>query len=174
VDPRFEQTEQAYLYAGDDPVNGSDPNGEYAVVGNGCGLPGAPRCKTHHYYTSTGLVYGLEGAVNFIEGFDNSTLQSVDMVIHFATLGNAHINLHLERTFHSSNPYVNWDYTFGGAYGTAYGFATDDLNAKVIGRILDLSSLTKAAEWSGASGVADWMGDFVKNLRVIRYVRALF
>jgi len=39
-DPAFSQTDQAYAYAGDDPVNGSDPTGDYPTIG----LPAIPAC----------------------------------------------------------------------------------------------------------------------------------
>ena len=39
VDPAVEQTQQAYLYVGDDPVNASDPSGLFAA--NQCEAPAA-------------------------------------------------------------------------------------------------------------------------------------
>jgi hypothetical protein len=51
VDPAVEQTQQAYLYVGDDPVNGTDPSGDIFVgaLGQGNGFdcpaePGLPIC----------------------------------------------------------------------------------------------------------------------------------
>ena len=49
VDAKVQQTLEAYLYAGDDPVNGSDPNGMFNVGFSKCGqyLPGGPKkCGT--------------------------------------------------------------------------------------------------------------------------------
>jgi hypothetical protein len=103
------------------------------------------------------LSFGLEGAVDFIEGFDNSTLKTVDVGISLATAGTVHLGWHLQPVFNSSNPYVNWDYTFGGAFGTAYGFGMDDAN--IFAHALNIESLAKYIEWDGAAGVAHWVSD---------------
>ena len=52
VDPMVEQTLQAYVYAGDDPVNGSDPSG----------LAPAPPCFYKHSCPLGGLIESVSWA----------------------------------------------------------------------------------------------------------------
>jgi hypothetical protein len=42
VDPDVAQTSQPYLYASDDPVNGSDPSGDASLPSNCAGVDGNP------------------------------------------------------------------------------------------------------------------------------------
>ncbi len=53
VDPDLAETDQPYAYAGDDPVNNSDPSGQLLVTGNG---DGASLC----YIASSRTISDLE------------------------------------------------------------------------------------------------------------------
>jgi RHS repeat-associated protein len=95
VDPMVEQTQQAYLYAGDDPVNRSDPNGMFNVGFSKCGqyLPGGPsQCPSstfggfswigHHWrgiVTTVGIVAGVAAAATGIGAIADVTILGVDM-----------------------------------------------------------------------------------------------
>ena len=48
VDPMLKETQDAYRYAGDDPVSRTDPNGMFNVgfASHGCGGPGMKACPT--------------------------------------------------------------------------------------------------------------------------------
>jgi hypothetical protein len=66
---------------------------------------------------------GLEGGANFIEGFGNSELGTIDTLVHYGTFGQVNLNLHINPLpFNSCNPTVASDYQAGRNVGTIYGF----------------------------------------------------
>jgi hypothetical protein len=66
---------------------------------------------------------GLEGAANFIEGFGNAELGTVDTLVHYGSFGTLNPNLHINQLpFESCNPTVVSDYQAGQNVGTIYGF----------------------------------------------------
>ena len=76
VDPAFGQTDQAYDYAGDDPVNESDPSGACVKVGWWCIGGGA---ETSSIGFGFHPLAGLEGGVNFLVGGANFFVSSLTL-----------------------------------------------------------------------------------------------
>ncbi len=68
-------------------------------------------------------VQGLEGGANFIEGFGNAELGTIDTLIHYGTFGQVNANFHLNPLpFCTDNPFVETDFQAGHNVGTIYGF----------------------------------------------------
>jgi RHS repeat-associated protein len=69
------------------------------------------------------IVQGLEGGANFIEGFGNAELGTINTVVHYASFGQLNSNFHLNPLpFCSDNPFVQTDFQAGQNVGTIYGF----------------------------------------------------
>ena len=80
-DPEFELTDEAYGYAGDDPVNGSDPTGLWCILGHnpngGCRGSGVVVSTWHDTAQAwdcvTAACYSTkQGAANLVAGAHNS------------------------------------------------------------------------------------------------------
>ncbi|MGD0748329.1 MAG: RHS repeat-associated core domain-containing protein [Acidimicrobiales bacterium] len=167
VDPAVATTNQPYEFAGDDPVNGSDPSGLCNQPGTNQFLVPGP-CEfsnidwVHQAETylqaqatfSSGPSFGdfLESQANFWAGAANTVVSGV-------TLGHVHI----------SAPFCNYsdEYTAGGIYGQVAPFALgvgeaeapveaeEDLNLATEARtqhILEGDSTGGGHLWPGAAG----------------------
>ena len=148
VDPLVSLTGQPFSYAGGDPVNGSDPSGLKGGPGMAAQLSCAGSsnqnaCQGAYIRNYTvqaaaaasepvclGIVclqfnpvQGLEGGANFIEGFGNSELGTINTLLHYGTFGQVNSNFHLNPLpFCSDNPFVGTDFQAGNNVGTIYGF----------------------------------------------------
>ncbi len=150
VDPDLAQTMQSYAYAGDDPVNRTDPSGMCPVPGdnnaidNGIPCTAAQKAALDQFAAEANAagpaaasepdclgdvclqfnpVQGLEGGANFIEGFGNAELGTIDTLIHYGTFGQVNANFHLNPLpFCTDNPFVETDFQAGHNVGTIYGF----------------------------------------------------
>jgi hypothetical protein len=108
-------------YAGDDPVNNSDPAGLCTSLFGLVCVGSGPVTQTLHFQFHP--VDGLKGGANFIEGFGNSELGTINTVVHYGTFGNVNLNLHISPLpFGSCNPFVTSDYYAGQNVGTIFGF----------------------------------------------------
>jgi hypothetical protein len=88
VDPEVQQTEQAYVYVADNPINGSDPSGDIFVgaLGQGNGFncpaePGLPVC----YATATGWD-PFEAIVHWANTHPGSIIQAAAMGVCLVSL----------------------------------------------------------------------------------------
>jgi hypothetical protein len=85
------------------------------------------------FWSNVNIVQGLEGGANFIEGFGNSKLGTVDFATHLLSFGQVNLNLHIRPLpFNSSNPYVSTDYQAGSNVGTIYGFVPGSPEADLL------------------------------------------
>ena len=112
-----------------DPVNGSDPSWMMCLDALDPFSSGFSQCWSSGYSTLSrnvqfqfNPVQGLKGGVNFIEGFGNSQLQTVNFV---SSLVSVHTNVRLCPLFHSTNPFVQTDFQAGQNVATVYGYVID-------------------------------------------------
>jgi hypothetical protein len=91
VDPKVEQTQQAYVYVGDDPLNGTDPSGTFNV-----GAAGEAESPDFQCHGGSAACYGdgLGGLMSFVKGAARRVVRGIEFagskVASTARWANAH------------------------------------------------------------------------------------
>jgi hypothetical protein len=106
-------------------------SGAMAAIGNTCGdnktvqnlvSEDMQNAYGEHIAFQFKPVQGLKGAASFLVGFGSAEVHTLHNYVAWLTFGRIEIpnDLPLPAYLCSSNPFVEWDETFGDAYGKGY------------------------------------------------------
>lgn len=150
VDPLDAQTQQAYEYAGDDPVDFTDPSGLIF------GIPGT------RSWSQLGEV-----AANFGAGIANSGAMTVNGIVSLATLGQYDPNLAVEPAYACAGGYTEGEVAGFGLQIAAGGAALDALDPLGIAGAEDADAgtyLAGKAPTQVSPGTTSLDGQYVNDL----------